>query len=64
MLILLVMKMLPIKLLLWAINNGQYDDLDKEAWRILSDADENTTGHSKKTQGMQPPKTELDDPEK
>jgi cbb3-type cytochrome oxidase maturation protein len=26
-----------IKLLLWAIDNGQYDDLDKEAWRILAD---------------------------
>ena len=26
-----------IALLLWAINNGQYDDLDKEAWRILMD---------------------------
>jgi cbb3-type cytochrome oxidase maturation protein len=26
-----------IKLLLWAIDSGQYDDLDKEAWRILSD---------------------------
>ena len=28
---------IAIKLLLWAINNGQYDDLDKEAWRILAD---------------------------
>ena len=26
-----------IRLLLWAIDNGQYDDLDKEAWRILAD---------------------------
>ena len=26
-----------IKLLLWAIDDGQYDDLDKEAWRILAD---------------------------
>jgi len=24
-------------LLLWAIDSGQYDDLDKEAWRILAD---------------------------
>ena len=31
---------IAIKLLLWAINNGQYDDLDKEAWRILSDSDD------------------------
>lgn len=28
---------LTIKLLLWAINSGQYDDLDKEAWRILAE---------------------------
>ena len=26
-----------IRLLLWAIDSGQYDDLDKEAWRILMD---------------------------
>lgn len=31
-----------IKLLLWAIDSGQYDDLDKEAWKIL--ADEEPTG--------------------
>ncbi len=30
---------LAIKLLLWAIDSGQYDDLDKEAWRILADED-------------------------
>ncbi len=28
---------IAVKLLLWAINSGQYDDLDKEAWRILAD---------------------------
>ena len=28
---------IAIKLLLWAIDNGQYDDLDKEAWKILAD---------------------------
>lgn len=28
---------LAIKLLLWAIDSGQYDDLDKEAWRILAE---------------------------
>jgi cbb3-type cytochrome oxidase maturation protein len=28
---------IAIKLLLWAINSGQYDDLDKEAWRILAE---------------------------
>ena len=36
----LVFCAIAIKLLLWAINNGQYDDLDKEAWRILADTDD------------------------
>ncbi|MEH6581956.1 MAG: cbb3-type cytochrome oxidase assembly protein CcoS [Halioglobus sp.] len=40
----LVFCVVAIKLLLWAINNGQYDDLDKEAWRILSDSDEKSEG--------------------
>ena len=31
---------IAIKLLLWAINSGQYEDLDKEAWRILADEEE------------------------
>lgn len=34
---------IAIKLLLWAIDSGQYDDLDKEAWKILAD-DEPTGG--------------------
>ena len=33
----LVFCAVAIKLLLWAINSGQYEDLDKEAWRILMD---------------------------
>ncbi len=33
----LVLVALGIKLLLWAIDDGQYDDLDKEAWRILQE---------------------------
>jgi cbb3-type cytochrome oxidase maturation protein len=33
----LVFVAIGIKLLLWAIDDGQYDDLDKEAWRILAD---------------------------
>ncbi len=33
----LVLVALGIKLLLWAIDNGQYDDLDKEASRIIAD---------------------------
>jgi cbb3-type cytochrome oxidase maturation protein len=35
----LVFCALAIKLLLWAIDSGQYDDLDKEAHRILLDDD-------------------------
>jgi cbb3-type cytochrome oxidase maturation protein len=35
----LIFVAIGIKLLLWAIDNGQYDDLDKEAWRILADED-------------------------
>lgn len=30
---------LAIKVLLWAINNGQYDNLDTEAHRILFDTE-------------------------
>ena len=33
----LVFCIIAIKLLLWAIDDGQYDDLDKEAWRVLVD---------------------------
>ncbi len=33
----LVFCAIAIKLLLWAIDSGQYDDLDKEAWRILAE---------------------------
>jgi cbb3-type cytochrome oxidase maturation protein len=31
----LVFCFIAIKLLLWAIGSGQYDDLDKEAYRVL-----------------------------
>lgn len=33
----LLFCLIAIKLLLWAISSGQYDDLDKEASRILMD---------------------------
>ncbi|MBA6412566.1 cbb3-type cytochrome oxidase assembly protein CcoS [Parahaliea sp. F7430] len=33
----LIFCIIAIRLLLWAIGNGQYDDLDKEAWRVLLD---------------------------
>tara|TARA_B100001540_G_scaffold227000_1_gene201188 strand:- start:259 stop:441 length:183 start_codon:yes stop_codon:yes gene_type:complete len=40
-----------IRLLLWAIGSGQYDDLDKEAWRIL--ADEEPSPPADKTDGQE-----------
>lgn len=43
---------IAIKLLLWAIDSGQYDDLDKEAWKILAD-DESATPD--KEQEPEPP---------
>jgi cbb3-type cytochrome oxidase maturation protein len=37
-----VFCLVAIKLLLWAIDSGQYDDLDKEAWRTLMDEEPET----------------------
>ncbi|MBN7798045.1 cbb3-type cytochrome oxidase assembly protein CcoS [Parahaliea mediterranea] len=39
----LVFCAVAIRLLLWAIDNGQYDDLDKEAWRALMDEEPGDT---------------------
>lgn len=36
----LVFCVIAIRLLLWAIDSGQYDDLDKEAWRVLADEED------------------------
>ncbi len=36
----LVFVFIAIKVLFWAINNGQYDDLNTEAHRILFDEQE------------------------
>jgi cbb3-type cytochrome oxidase maturation protein len=37
----LIFVALAIKILLWAINSGQYDNLDAEAHRILFDDEKN-----------------------
>jgi cbb3-type cytochrome oxidase maturation protein len=37
---------LAIRLLLWAIDSGQYDDLDKEAWRVIMDDEDPPTNGS------------------
>lgn len=47
----LLFCVVAIKLLLWAIGNGQYDDLDKEAWRIIADDDEAPAGKGTETSG-------------
>ena len=41
----LIFCVVAIRLLLWAIDSGQYDDLDKEAWRILADDEADDAGH-------------------
>lgn len=33
----LIFAMLIIGLFVWAVNRGQYDDLDRDAWRALHD---------------------------
>jgi len=43
----LLVLLLAIKLLFWAISNGQYDDLDTEAHRILFDEDQPNTAEPK-----------------
>jgi cbb3-type cytochrome oxidase maturation protein len=40
----LVFCAIAIKLLLWAIDSGQYEDLDKEAFRILMDDEADQAG--------------------
>lgn len=45
----LVFCAVAIKLLLWAIDSGQYDDLDKEAWRILMDDSQDGAARNKST---------------
>jgi cbb3-type cytochrome oxidase maturation protein len=47
----LVFCVLAVRLLLWAINDGQYDDLDKEAWRILAEEEERGPDDSRERDG-------------
>jgi cbb3-type cytochrome oxidase maturation protein len=52
----LVFVAVAVKLLLWAIDSRQYDDLDKEGWRILADDDEpeNSTGGQREGDSRKP----------
>ena len=54
----LLFCVIAIKLLLWAINNGQYDDLDKEAWRILAEEEPSSSqqpAEEQEASGKRPP---------
>nr|WP_250647580.1 cbb3-type cytochrome oxidase assembly protein CcoS [Sessilibacter corallicola] len=42
----LIFVFIAIKVLFWAINNGQYDDLNTEAHRILFDEQKKTNDSS------------------
>lgn len=64
----LIFIALAIKALFWAINNGQYDNLDTEAHRILFDADAKQSPTTTtppvsddRLTGTQPPNTQLPD---
>ena len=42
----LIFVAIAVKVLFWAINNGQYDNLDTEAHRILFDDEKTKTSSS------------------
>ncbi len=44
----LIFCAIAIKLFFWAIDSGQYDDLDKESRRVLFDEDPPTEKQEKK----------------
>lgn len=39
-----------VAIFLWAVNNGQFEDLDSPAWRILHDDEERSNSKRKKAQ--------------
>jgi cbb3-type cytochrome oxidase maturation protein len=52
----LIFIAIAIKVLLWAINNGQYDNLDAEAHRILFDDEKNQPTEKSTSLTEEPPK--------
>lgn len=52
----LIFIAIAVKVLFWAINNGQYDNLDTEAHRILFDDEKNKISSKPPTDS--PPPTE------
>jgi cbb3-type cytochrome oxidase maturation protein len=61
----LIFIAIAVKVLFWAINNGQYDNLDTEAHRILFDDEKKKIANNeqlveqKKAQQPQPQQTAL-----
>ncbi len=41
----LVLVAIAIGVFIWAVNNGQFDDLDSPAWRILDDEPPRNAGN-------------------
>jgi cbb3-type cytochrome oxidase maturation protein len=58
----LIFIAIAVKVLFWAINNGQYDNLDTEAHRILFD-DEKTKSSAEKALQQSPEKSTEKPPE-
>lgn len=44
----LIFVVIALRILFWALNSGQYDNLDTEAHRILFDEDEKSVSDSQK----------------
>lgn len=53
----LIFCAIAIRLLIWAIDSGQYDDLDKDAWRILAE----TSPKPSPEESTQPRKSSMPD---
>lgn len=52
----LIFVFIALKVLFWAINNGQYDDLNTEAHRILFDEKNNISAKNPKETSDKPSK--------
>lgn len=51
----LIFIVIAVKVLFWAINNGQYDNLDTEAHRILFDTEQTQKDDTVKIDDKNPP---------
>lgn len=60
----IVFVVIAVKILFWAINSGQYDNLDTEAYRILFDEQEHLKDKSAEDDDAQAEGSEARDPER